>query len=140
MASTYSPSGHFIEHSTNSIFRSSITMVGFFYIKIPLRITSKRDHVLRTGIEPYVIISKLSYLQAVLQAVAADFIKSAVIVHPAFRKAVLQEIECNRWLSQMKQRFFRDASPHLHEQPLQHLHPPWQSLHFPSTLEDFVPC
>ena len=41
--------------------------------KIPLRISSKRDHVLRTGIELYMIISKLHYLQAVLQAMKDDF-------------------------------------------------------------------
>ena len=37
--------------------------------KIPLRISSKRDHVLRTGIELYMTISVLPYLQADLQVV-----------------------------------------------------------------------
>ncbi len=49
--------------------------------------------VLRTGIEHYMIISKLPYLQAVLQAVKSDFVKYVIIVHLAFQKAVLREIE-----------------------------------------------
>ena len=96
--------------------------------------------VLRTGIEPHMIISKLHYLQAVLQAVAEDFVKSAFIVRLAFQKAVLQEIECSRWPFQMKRRFYQDAFLHLHEQLSQHRLPPWQFLHFPSNLEDYVPC
>ena len=38
--------------------------------KNPSQRISERDHVLRTGIEPHMIISKLPYLQAVLQAIA----------------------------------------------------------------------
>ena len=42
--------------------------------KIPLKIASKRAiNVLRTGIEQHMIISKLPYLQAVLQAVKSVF-------------------------------------------------------------------
>ena len=108
--------------------------------KIPLRISSERNQVLRTGIELYRIISKLRYLQADLQAVAEYFVKSAFIVRLASQKATLREIGCSRWLSQMKRRFFRDVSPHLHERPSQHLLPPWQSLHFLLIPEDFVPC
>ena len=56
----------------------------------------------RTGIEPYMIISKLPCLQAVLQAIVEDFVKTAFIDHPAFQKAALREIEYSLWLSQMK--------------------------------------
>ena len=43
--------------------------------KNPSQRISERNHVLRTGIEPYMIISKLPYLQAELQAVKDDFLK-----------------------------------------------------------------
>ena len=69
-----------------------------------------------TGIEPYVVISKLHCLQAVLQAVWEEFVKY-VIVRPAYQKVVLQEIECSRWLSLMKRHFFRDVFLHLHVRP-----------------------
>ena len=62
------------------------------------------------------------------------------IARQVSRKATLLEIECSQWLSEMKRRFFRDVSPHLREQPSRHLHLPWQSLHSPSTPEDYVPC
>ena len=68
------------------------------------------------------------------------FVKSAFMVRLAFQKATLREIECSRWLSQMKRRFFRDVSPHPHERPLRHLLLPWQSLRFLSIPEDYVPC
>ena len=44
-------------------------------------------------------------------------VKSAFIVHLAFQKAVLREIEYSQWLSEMKQRFVRDVFLHLREQP-----------------------
>ena len=42
--------------------------------------------VLRTGIEPYMIISKLPYLQAVLQAVKEDFCKFCNYCSSGFSK------------------------------------------------------
>ena len=41
--------------------------------KNPSQRISERNHVLRTGIELYMIISKLHYLQAVLQVEKEDF-------------------------------------------------------------------
>ena len=91
-----------------------------------------RGIVLRTGIELYVYIT--------YKWICKQLQKIFVIGHPVSQKAVLREIECSRWLSQMKRRFFRDVSPHLRERPLRHLLLPWQSWHFPSIHEDYVPC
>ena len=46
--------------------------------KQPSQETERAADVLRTGIELYMIISKLCYLQAVLQAVKKDFCKICI--------------------------------------------------------------
>ena len=109
--------------------------------KIPLRITSKRDCRAPDGNRTLCDCQLVTLLTSgFTSGKVGFFVKSAFIDHPASQMAVLREIECSRWLSQMKRRFFRDVSPHLHEQPLQHLLLPWQSAHFLSIPEDFVPC
>ena len=56
--------------------------------KNPSQRISERDHVLRTGIEPHMIISKLGYLYAVLQAVKEAFCKF-LLTSSDFRNIVL---------------------------------------------------
>ena len=109
--------------------------------KIPLGISSKRD-LMCSGRESNYICISISYAsyKRNYKRQIRFLEKYAFIDHPVSQKAVLREIGCSRWLSQMKQRFFQDVSPHLHEQPLRHLLLPWQSLHFLSIPEDYVPC
>ena len=54
--------------------------------KTPLGKFLRGVDVLRTGIEPYMIISKLAYLQAVLQAVKEGFCKFCNYCSSGFSK------------------------------------------------------